>query len=60
MARAAQERTGSADGLSPQFYDAKLKTAAFFAQKMLPEVDGRFKSLTAGSKVVMEMAVEQF
>jgi hypothetical protein len=60
MARAAQGRTGSADGLSPQFYDAKLKTAAFFAQKMLPEVEGRFKSLTAGGKVMMEMAVEQF
>jgi alkylation response protein AidB-like acyl-CoA dehydrogenase len=60
MARAAQGRTGSADGLSPQFHDAKLKTAAFFAQKMLPEVEGRFKSLTAGSKVMMEMAVEQF
>ena len=60
MARAAQGRARSADGLSPQFYDAKLKTAAFFAQKMLPEVDGRFKSLTAGSKVMMEMAVEQF
>jgi hypothetical protein len=60
MARAAHGKTGSADGLSAQFYDAKFKTATFFAQKMLPEVDSRFRSLTAGSKVVMEMAVEQF
>jgi len=60
MARAAHGNAGSADGLPARFYDAKLKTAVFFAQKMLPEVDSRFKSLTAGSKVVMEMAVEQF
>ena len=59
MARAAQAKIGSGDGLE-QYYDAKLKTALFFAQKVLPEVDSRFKSLTAGSKVMMEMAVEQF
>jgi alkylation response protein AidB-like acyl-CoA dehydrogenase len=42
------------------YYDAKVKTARFFAEKMLPEVDGRFKSLKAGSKAMMDMAVEQF
>ena len=30
------------------------------AQKMLPEASSRFQSLTAGSKVMMEMAAEQF
>jgi alkylation response protein AidB-like acyl-CoA dehydrogenase len=59
MSRTAQAKMASADGLE-QYYDAKLKTAAFFAQKMLPDVDSRFKSLTAGSKIMMEMAVEQF
>ncbi|MGO9485927.1 MAG: acyl-CoA dehydrogenase C-terminal domain-containing protein [Rhodomicrobium sp.] len=58
-ARAAHPKAGSADGTA-QYYDAKLKTAVFFAQKMLPEVDSRFKSLTAGSKTMMEMDVEQF
>ena len=59
MSRTAHAKIGAADGLA-QYDDAKLKTAAFFAQKMLPEVDSRFKSLTAGSKVMMEMDVEQF
>jgi len=27
---------------------------------MLPEVDSRLRSLTAGSKTMMEMSVEQF
>lgn len=56
---AAQRKMTSGDGLA-QYYDAKIKTARFFAQKMLPEADSRFKSLTAGSKAMMEMAVEQF
>jgi alkylation response protein AidB-like acyl-CoA dehydrogenase len=59
MARSAQGK-GSADGLSPQFYEAKLKTAAFFAQRMLPEVDSRLKMLTSGCKIMMELAVDQF
>ncbi len=59
MARAAQVKAGSADGMA-EFYDAKIKTARFFAQKMLPEAGSRFQSLTAGSKVMMEMTVEQF
>ena len=58
MSRTAQAKMASADGLE-QYYDAKLKTAAFFAQKMLPEVDSRFEP-SAGSKIMMEMAVEQF
>jgi alkylation response protein AidB-like acyl-CoA dehydrogenase len=59
LSRAAHSKIGSGDGMA-QYYDAKIKTARFFAQKMLPEVGSRFQSLTAGSKTVMEMAVEQF
>jgi alkylation response protein AidB-like acyl-CoA dehydrogenase len=60
MARAAQRKiAGGANG-SGAFYDGKIKTAHFFAQKMLPEVGSRFQSLTAGSKVMMEMTAEQF
>ena len=61
MVRAPQRRIAlGANGLAPQFYDAKLKTAAFFAQKMLPEVDSRFKSLTAGAEPMMALTAEQF
>jgi alkylation response protein AidB-like acyl-CoA dehydrogenase len=60
MAKAAQKKlTEGADGLAP-YYDAKLKTARFFAQKMLPDAGSRFKSLTAGCKIMMEMNAEQF
>ncbi len=59
MAHAAQRQAPTA-GDRAQFYDAKIKTAQFFAQKVLPEVSSRFQSLTAGSKIVMEMGLEQF
>ncbi|MGO9458949.1 MAG: acyl-CoA dehydrogenase C-terminal domain-containing protein [Rhodomicrobium sp.] len=59
LSRTAHSKIGSGDGMA-QYYDAKIKTARFFAQKMLPEVGSRFQSLTAGSKTMMEMAVEQF
>jgi alkylation response protein AidB-like acyl-CoA dehydrogenase len=60
MAKVAQQKlTEGANGLAP-YYDAKLKTARFFAQKMLPEAESRFKSLTAGCKLMMEMDAEQF
>jgi alkylation response protein AidB-like acyl-CoA dehydrogenase len=60
MAKTAQKKLAEgAEGLAP-YYEAKLMTARFFVQKMLPEAGGRFKSLTAGSKLVMEMDVEQF
>jgi alkylation response protein AidB-like acyl-CoA dehydrogenase len=59
MARAAHLKAASADSMA-EYYDAKIKTARFFAQKMLPEASSRYQSLTAGSKVMMEMAAEQF
>jgi hypothetical protein len=60
MARVAQRRLREgANGLEA-YYDGKIKTARFFAQKMLPEAGSRFKSLTAGCKTMMEMDVEQF
>jgi alkylation response protein AidB-like acyl-CoA dehydrogenase len=60
MKRVAHKKIDAgANGMSA-YYDGKIKTARFFAQKMLPEVDSRFKSLTAGSKAMMEMTAEQF
>jgi alkylation response protein AidB-like acyl-CoA dehydrogenase len=60
MARAAHRRIGEGANGRAAFYDAKIKTARFFAQKMLPEAGSRFQSMTAGSTTMMEMAVEQF
>ncbi|MGA7325746.1 MAG: acyl-CoA dehydrogenase C-terminal domain-containing protein [Rhodomicrobium sp.] len=60
IARAAQQKLASGANGTPAYYDAKLKTARFFMQKMLPEVGSRFQSLTAGSAVMMEMPADQF
>ena len=54
-AKLAEGANGKAD-----FYDAKIKTARFFVQRMLPEVDARFKALMAGGKSLMELEIEQF
>ena len=60
IARAAQQKLASGANGTQAYYDAKLKTARFFMQKMLPEVGSRFESLTAGSAVMMEMPADQF
>lgn len=54
MAKAALEgkEKGGADSA---FYDAKLATARFFMQRMLPEADARFKMVMAGADTLMEM-----
>ncbi|HZV20660.1 MAG TPA: acyl-CoA dehydrogenase, partial [Hyphomicrobiales bacterium] len=59
MARVARGRLTRGYNGKAAFYDAKVKTARFFVQKMLPETDSRYRSLIAGSKVIMEMAVDQ-
>ncbi len=60
MAKVAQKKLAEGANGSAAYYDAKIKTARFFAQKMLPEAGSRFRSLTAGSKTMMELDAEQF
>ena len=55
----ANRKIAAGDGMAA-FYDAKLKTARFFAQRMLPETAFRCRVLTAGSETMMEMTAEQF
>ncbi|MBT3069960.1 acyl-CoA dehydrogenase C-terminal domain-containing protein [Rhodomicrobium sp. Az07] len=59
-ARVAQAKLKDGGECAPEMYDGKLKTARFFAAKVLPEVEGRFRILTGGCKPMMEMAEEQF
>ena len=60
MRKVAQQKlSAGADGMEA-FCDAKIKTSRFFAQKMLPEADARFKSLTAGAEPMMALTAEQF
>ncbi|MCU0649092.1 MAG: acyl-CoA dehydrogenase C-terminal domain-containing protein [Gemmatimonadaceae bacterium] len=50
---------GSTNG-DRRFYEAKLKTARFYVQKMLPESSARWAALQAGAGSVMAVAVEEF
>lgn len=60
MVKVAQEKLANGADGKDSFYDAKIKTARFFVEKMLPEVDFRFKSLMSGAKSMMDLDVDQF
>ena len=42
------------------FYESKIATARFFFERMLPEADSRFKSLTSGAANLMELDAANF
>ena len=44
----------------PEFYATKLKTATFFMERMLPEVESRFRMVMAGAKPLMDMSESEF
>lgn len=60
MVKVAQQKAANDDTANGAFLDGKVKTARFFMQKMLPEVDYRFKSLMAGGKSLMDLDAAQF
>ena len=60
MAKAAQEKLAKGGDGKPAFYESKLHTARFFFNRMLPEVDSRFKSLMAGADSLMKMDAAAF
>ena len=59
MVKAAKEKLKAGEG-DKDFYDAKIKTAGFFMQRVLPEADGRFKMVMAGADTLMGMDADQF
>ncbi|MEJ0063899.1 MAG: acyl-CoA dehydrogenase C-terminal domain-containing protein [Alphaproteobacteria bacterium] len=59
MAKVAAEKLPAA-GDRAGFYDAKLKTARFYFQKIMPQVNALNLSIMAGSKPVMDFPVEGF
>jgi len=63
MARAAQAQIDAGDGgagLDRGFLDAKLVTARFFAERMLPDTGALRRKLEGGAEAVMALAVEAF
>lgn len=59
QAKIAQDKIERGEDTSG-FYAAKLDTARFFMQRMLPEADGRFKMIMAGAEPVMALDEAQF
>jgi alkylation response protein AidB-like acyl-CoA dehydrogenase len=59
MAKVAQAKLPTAGGQAP-FYDAKVKLARFFFQKLLPSTDTLAKTIGAGAAPLMETGFEQF
>ena len=63
MARAAQAQIDAGDGgagLDRGFLDAKLVTARFFAERMLPDTGALRRKLEGGAEAVMALPVEAF
>ncbi len=60
MARAALAITNGAASDDPAFGDAKLITARFYAQHILPRAAGLQHAATAGANAVMALAEDQF
>ncbi|WP_019833105.1 acyl-CoA dehydrogenase C-terminal domain-containing protein [Sphingomonas sp. PR090111-T3T-6A] len=59
MARAAQAALDAGEG-DKAFLEAKLVTARFFAERMLPDVGALRRKLEGGAEAVMALPVEAF
>jgi acyl-CoA dehydrogenase len=57
-ARAAQDRLMRGD--DPVFYEAKLVTARFYAEHLLPKADALLKSIRKGGVSILALTAEQF
>ena len=61
MAKVAQEKLeAGATGEDKAFYEAKLRTARFYMQRMLPKSGALFATLMAGAKPMMDFPDEAF
>ena len=60
MAKVALEKSAAGDDGKGEFYQSKLKTARFFMERMLPEVESRFRMVAAGAKPLMDITESEF
>ncbi len=60
MAKVASEKLVANPTEKTEFYNSKLKTARFFMERMLPEVESRFRMVMAGAKPLMDMNEGEF
>ncbi len=60
MAKAANEGLASGDASKAAFYEAKLTTARFYMERILPETALRKTRIEAGADTMMALAAEAF
>ncbi len=58
--RSAEVSLTRSNGLAPEFYDAKLATARFYFQRVLPRSSGHFAAIMAGKKPAMALEDSAF
>ena len=59
-AQAAKVALERADGDNSGFYDAKLVTARYFMQRLLPQTASLARTACAGAETVMALDAEMF
>lgn len=59
MATIAKEKLEAGEG-NKEFLEAKLVTAKFYFQKVLPEIDWLIKDIESGKEDLMDLAETQF
>ena len=61
QAQKAKELLNSGKGQEPaEFYKAKIQTAEFYFERLLPRADGHKKAMLAPTRAVMQMDNEHF
>ncbi|PXA97644.1 acyl-CoA dehydrogenase [Nostoc sp. 3335mG] len=60
MAKAASEALAAGGGEDAKFYEAKLVTARFFAERIMPDAGALRRKIEAGSDAVMALDPEMF
>ena len=59
MAQIAQQQLAAGTS-ETEYYDAKVKTAQFYMEKILPQVNGLLTEIEAGKDSLMQLSVSQF
>jgi hypothetical protein len=60
QALVAKEKLAGGGKETPDFYTAKLQTAEFYFERLLPRADAHRKTMLSPSRVVMQMDNEHF
>jgi hypothetical protein len=56
----ASEKLAKGGKETPEFYKAKIQTAEFFFERLLPRADGHFKAMLSPSQSIMQMDKDHF